>query len=173
MQEDLILSLETLYKELFLSAHKMKILNKFVKGPKVRSINRKTAVRVYRFNGLEWFLSTNWHLFLNTTFCICSNQHLLMEMKWLWVWQITSHKSTAFYDPPKLPCLHVGPANKNIFPFKICQLDGPQKVNKKLNEKQTKVIIKATAVDATCERFASFYRHIRQKPMHITVYLER
>ena len=44
---------------------------------------------------------------------------------------------------PKLPCLHVGPANKNIFfPLEICQLDSPQKFNKKLSEKQTSAIIR-------------------------------
>ncbi|VDK38542.1 unnamed protein product [Gongylonema pulchrum] len=50
---------------------------------------------------------------------------------------------------PKLPCVHVGPVNRNIFfPLEVCVLDTPQKYNRKLSEKQTSAIIRAAAVDA-------------------------
>ncbi|KAK6051200.1 PAZ domain protein [Cooperia oncophora] len=51
---------------------------------------------------------------------------------------------------PKLPCLHVGPPTRNIFfPLEVCEMDTPQKYNKKLSEKQTSSIIRAAAVDAS------------------------
>ncbi|VDM70725.1 unnamed protein product, partial [Strongylus vulgaris] len=44
---------------------------------------------------------------------------------------------------PKLPCLHVGPPTRNIFfPLEVCEMDTPQKYNKKLSEKQTSSIIR-------------------------------
>lgn len=44
---------------------------------------------------------------------------------------------------PSLPCLHVGPPNRYIyFPLEVCELESPQKYNKKLSEKQTSSIIR-------------------------------
>ncbi|PAV74327.1 hypothetical protein WR25_13833 isoform C [Diploscapter pachys] len=129
---------ETLYKDFQLSNHEMKILAEAVKGVKIRSTHRPGAVRVYKVNSLQM-----------------GADQLQFKGQTEDGREVTKTVAQYFAEKygdlrwPKLPCLHVGPPNRNIyFPLEICQLDSPQKYNKKLSEKQTSAIIKAAAVDA-------------------------
>lgn len=118
----------------------MKILAEAVKGIKIRCTHRGTAVRVYRVNSLQMTPADQLTFKVTTP----EGQELTQSVA-----QYFSEKYQELRHP-KLPCLHVGPPNKNIFfPLEVCQLDTPQKYNKKLSEKQTSSIIRAAAVDAS------------------------
>ncbi|VDN21856.1 unnamed protein product, partial [Cylicostephanus goldi] len=166
-----MLSPSTLYKEFSLSNHEMKILAEAVKGIKIRISHRKGAVRVYRVNSLQ--MPADQLTFKGVTEdgreTIKSVAQYFAE-KYAESYRFKgvtedgreTIKSVAQYFAekyafslqelrfPKLPCLHVGPPTRNIFfPLEVCEMDTPQKYNKKLSEKQTSSIIRAAAVDAS------------------------
>ncbi|ETN70048.1 PAZ domain protein, partial [Necator americanus] len=129
----------TLYKEFSLSNHEMKILAEAVKGIKIRISHRKGAVRVYRVNSLQ--MPADQLTFKGVT------EDGRETIKSVAQYFAEKYAELRF---PKLPCLHVGPPTRNIFfPLEVCEMDTPQKYNKKLSEKQTSSIIRAAAVDAS------------------------
>ncbi|VDO36390.1 unnamed protein product [Haemonchus placei] len=134
-----LLSPSSLYKEFSLSNHEMKILAEAVKGIKIRFSHRKGAVRVYRVNSLQ--MPTHKLTFKGVT------EDGRETIKSVAQYFAEKYAELRF---PKLPCLHVGPPTRNIFfPLEVCEMDTPQKYNKKLSEKQTSSITRAAAVDAS------------------------
>jgi eukaryotic translation initiation factor 2C len=50
---------------------------------------------------------------------------------------------------PRLPCLVVGSKSRPVYiPLEKCEIYGPQKMGKKINEEQTSILIKAVCTDA-------------------------
>ncbi|KJH50570.1 piwi domain protein [Dictyocaulus viviparus] len=138
-ESSIMLSPNSLYKEFSLSNHEMKILAEAVKGIKIRISHRKGAVRVYRVNSLQ--MPADQLTFKGVT------EDGRETIKSVAQYFAEKYAELRF---PKLPCLHVGPPTRNIFfPLEVCEMDTPQKYNKKLSEKQTSSIIRAAAVDAS------------------------
>ncbi|CAI5441807.1 unnamed protein product [Caenorhabditis angaria] len=134
-----IFTIENLSRDTQLSSFEARVFGDSIRGMKIRATHRPNAIRVYKVNSLQ--LPADKLMFQgvdeNGKQVICSVADYFSEK----------------YGPlkyPKLPCLHVGPPNRNIFlPMEHCLIDSPQKYNKKMTEKQTSAIIKAAAVDAT------------------------
>ncbi|KAJ1358677.1 hypothetical protein KIN20_017162 [Parelaphostrongylus tenuis] len=159
-ESSVILTPASLYKEFSLSNHETKILADAVKDIKIRISHRKGAARVYRVNSLQLPADqlTRIYILLEKMSCIYNTYLRLFRFKGVTDDGHETIKSVAQYFAekyselrfPKLPCLHVGPPTRNIFfPLEVCEMDTPQKYNKKLGEKQTSSIIKAAAVDAS------------------------
>lgn len=131
-------TLDSLNRNTQLSYFETKTFSEAIRGMKIRATHRPSAIRVYKVNSLQ--LPANQLMFRGVeedgSEVMCSVADYFSER----------------YGPlryPKLPCLHVGPPNRNIFlPMEHCIIDSPQKYNKKMTEKQTSAIIKAAAVDA-------------------------
>ncbi|CAD6187630.1 unnamed protein product [Caenorhabditis auriculariae] len=132
-------TLDSLTRETQLSNFESRTFADAIRGMKIRATHRPNAIRVYKVNSLQ--LPADQLMFQGVADdgreVLCSVADYFSER----------------YGPlryPKLPCLHVGPPNRNIYlPMEHCLIDSPQKYNKKMTEKQTSAIIKAAAVDAT------------------------
>uniref|UniRef100_A0A0R3RQP8 PAZ domain-containing protein n=1 Tax=Elaeophora elaphi TaxID=1147741 RepID=A0A0R3RQP8_9BILA len=132
------LSPEKLHQNFSLSSHESKIFGDVIKGIKVRISHRAGIVRVYRINSLQLPADQLWFQGKDED----GNERRMT---------VADYFSERYGELkyPKLPCVHVGPITRSIyFPLEVCILDTPQKYNKKLNDKQTSSIIRATAVDA-------------------------
>ncbi|VDN28919.1 unnamed protein product [Gongylonema pulchrum] len=133
-----VLSPEKLHKNFSLSSQEAKIFGEAVRGIKVRITHRAGVVRVYRVNSLQLPADQLWFEGKDEE----GNERRMTVADYF-------GERYAELKYPKLPCIHVGPVNRNIFfPLEVCVLDTPQKYNKKLNEKHTSAIIRAAAVDA-------------------------
>lgn len=121
-----------------LSPHEQRVVSEAVKGLKVRISHRAGVVRVYRVNSLQ---DSADQLFFTVKEDNGSERQV----------SVADYFKERYggLQYPRLPCLHVGPPQRNIyFPIEVCSLDAPQKYTKKLSEKHTSAMIRASAVDA-------------------------
>ncbi|KAH7732179.1 tag-76 [Aphelenchoides avenae] len=118
------LSARSLYKDFMLSAQELHVFAESVKGLKICTKHRPGHIRVYRVNGIK-----------------ASADQLTFETR--------DEDAVRPLHFPKLPCLHVGPPTRNIyFPLEVCELQWPQKTSKKLTDRQTATMIRASTGDA-------------------------
>ncbi|CAD5229313.1 unnamed protein product [Bursaphelenchus okinawaensis] len=132
------LSADRLHSDACLSTNELRVFAEAMRGLRVRANYQKGSDRVYRVNGVRG--PANVMSF--PTRDEAGNEIMVTVADYF----------AARYRPlqfPSLPCLHVGPPIRNILlPLEVCILDTPQKYTRKLSDRQTSTIIRASAVDA-------------------------
>ncbi|KAI6230110.1 hypothetical protein M3Y99_01102100 [Aphelenchoides fujianensis] len=124
-----------------LSSGELRVFAESVRGLRVRC-NHGENTRVYRVNGVKGPANVMSFLARMTD----ERGQPVEQMMTVADYFRARYTDLQF---PSLPCLHVGPPARNILlPLEVCVLDGPQKYTKKLTERQTATIIRASAVDA-------------------------
>ncbi|CAD5220513.1 unnamed protein product [Bursaphelenchus xylophilus] len=132
------LSADRLHADSCLSTNELRFFAESMRGLRVRASYQKGSVRVYRVNGVKG--PANVMSF--PTRDDAGNEVMVT---------VADYFAARYHrlEFPSLPCLHVGPPARNILlPLEVCILDSPQKFTRKLTDRQTSTIIRASAVDA-------------------------